>query len=82
MKIPEPGTYTDAATLMRSGGGKWLGAARRWLQWHKHNGDSVTWGSEQELTPAMTVREVEDLAATVAAAVLNELADRGPGGKP
>lgn len=49
-------------------GGRFLGAARSWIQWHKHNGSDVTWGSRDELSPPMTVREVEDLAAEVASA--------------
>lgn len=53
-------------------GGKWLGEARNWMQWNKHNGETVTWGSNQELRPTMTVAEVEDLAAHVAAGVMNE----------
>jgi hypothetical protein len=53
-------------------GGEWLGAARRWLQWNTHNGDRVTWGSEEVLHPPLTVRQVEELAAHVAAATLNE----------
>jgi hypothetical protein len=51
-------------------GGEWLGAARNWLQWHAHNGESVTWGSNDDLRPTFTVAMVEDLAATVAAAAM------------
>ena len=57
--------------LMQTGG-KWLGAAREWLQWHRLNGDSVTWGSSDVLRPPFTVRDVEELAAHVAAAAINE----------
>ena len=60
-----------AHDLMKRGG-KWLCAARSWMQWHKHNGSDVTWGSQQELRPAMTVKDVEELAAHVAAEVMNE----------
>lgn len=49
-------------------GGKWLGAARNWLQWHKRNGDKVTWGSDEALVPPMTVREVEEVASVAVAA--------------
>ncbi len=55
------------------GGGSWLGAARSWLQWHKHNGGTVTWGSEEVLSPPMTVKDCEELARdAVAAAILQE----------
>ena len=52
-------------------GGAWLKAARMWIQWHCTNGESVIWGSNTELKPNLTVRDIEDLAAEVAAAVIN-----------
>jgi hypothetical protein len=55
--------------LLREGG-PWLGAARSWLRRHKCNGSSVTWGSDEELRPPFTVREIEELAADVAAAAM------------
>ena len=57
--------------LMRQGG-KWLGAARTWIQWHCVNGEQVIWGSHDELKPTLTVKDVEELAADVAAAAINE----------
>jgi len=57
-------------------GGKWLGAAREWLQWNTLNGDSVTWGSSDVLRPNMTVKMVEELAAHIAAAAINEERER------
>src|ERR1035437_1915027 len=56
-------------------GGKWLAEARCWMQ-RKRNGDSVTWGSDEELRPFITVREVEDLASIVAAAAMNEQVEK------
>ena len=56
---------------LRECGGAWLKAARMWIQWHCTNGDSVTWGSNTVLQPNLTVRDIEDLAAEVAAAVIN-----------
>ena len=53
-------------------GGKWLGAARSWLQSNTNNGDRVTWGSNDIIQPHLTVKQIEDLAAHVAAAVMNE----------
>jgi hypothetical protein len=49
-------------------GGPWLGAARAWLQWNKHNGSDVIWGSEDTIKPTMTVRDCEELAAAAVAA--------------
>ena len=57
-------------------GGKWLGAAREWLQWNRLNGDSVIWGSHDILRPAFNVRDVELFAAHVAAAAINEERER------
>lgn len=57
---------------MRKSGGTWLGAARSWLQWHTHNGDRVTWGSQDVLQPPLTVRDAEDIAAHAAAAARYE----------
>jgi len=54
-------------------GGKWLGAARTWLQWNTKNGDRVTWGSNDVIEPHLTVKQIEDLAAHVAAAAINEI---------
>ena len=53
-------------------GGKWLGAARSWLQWNTRNGESVTWGSQDVIDPPMTVKMIEDLAAKVAEAAIEE----------
>lgn len=64
-----------AHDLMRTGG-KWLAAAREWLQWHTINGDSVTWGSSDEIRPTFTVKMVEELAAHVAAAAINSERER------
>jgi len=61
---------------LKKSGGKWLGAARSWMQWNCRNGDRVIWGSDEELQGKrrahLTVADVEDLAAEVAAAVINE----------
>lgn len=58
-----------AAELSRRGG-EWLGAAREWLQWNTRNGDRVTWGSGDLIEPQLSVRQIEDLAAEVAAAAM------------
>ena len=61
---------------LKKSGGQWLAAARSWMQWNCRNGDSVIWGSTEELRgkrmPYLTVVDVEDLAAEVAAAAINE----------
>lgn len=56
-----------------SRGGVWLGAARKWMQWNKRNGSTVTWSSAEELRPSVTVREAEDMARRVAEAVYEEM---------
>ena len=56
----------------RSQGGKWLAAARTWLQNHTINGETVMWCSEDVISPPMTTRMVETLAADVAEAAVKE----------
>jgi hypothetical protein len=57
-------------------GGKWLGAAREWLQSNRINGDTVFWGSHDILRPAFTVLDVELMAAHIASAAINEERER------
>jgi len=68
----EPVDRVEAYDLLHNRGGEWLGAARSWLQRRKHNGSHVTWGSNEELHPPMTVKEVEEIAAEAAAEAINE----------
>lgn len=58
-----------------SQGGEWLGAARKWLQWHHKDGERVTWGSGDVLE-GFSVRNVEDLARAVALATLRSVEGR------
>ena len=53
-------------------GGKWLAAARNWIQCKCRNGSAVTWGSGDVLEPHINVRQVEELAAWVADAANRE----------
>jgi hypothetical protein len=57
-------------------GGKWLGEAREWIQMRCLNGSDVTWGSQDQLQPPLTVEKMEDFAAHVAAAAINEDRER------
>jgi hypothetical protein len=56
----------------KSRGGEWLGKVREWIQRNCVNGDSVTWGSNDILQHVFTVRDLEELAAEVAFAALQE----------
>jgi hypothetical protein len=56
----------------RNQGGKWLAAARTWLQNHTINGEMVMWCSDDVISPPMTTRMVEALAANVAEAAVKE----------
>jgi hypothetical protein len=60
-----------ASELLRQGG-EWLGAARSWMQRQARNGERVTWGSDDVLETSLSVRDVEELAADVAAAAMRE----------
>lgn len=61
-----------SSTEMLKRGGEWLGRARAWMQTHKRNGSTVTWGTQEALVPPVTVRELEEVAAHAAAAALEE----------
>ena len=58
-------------------GGPWLAAARNWLQHNTINGDSVTWGSNDIIKPALTVKQIEELAAVVALSARLDAAKAG-----
>ena len=62
-----------ACTELMKKGGEWLGACRKWLQWNTHNGDRVTWGSNDVIQPPLTARDVEELASCVAEAAAEQL---------
>lgn len=61
---------------LRDTGGLWLGACRNWMQNHKLNGSDVRWGSDEVLRPGVTVREMEEMAAQVAAAAIQAERER------
>jgi len=71
LKELEKVEYVLSCELSRKGGA-WLGAARSWLQSNTNNGDRVIWGSHDIIEPHLTVKQIEDLAAHVAAAAINE----------
>lgn len=75
--VETAGEYTDPHDLLRKGG-EWLGAARNWIKWNCHNGDRVTWGSTDLLSPVLTVRDVEELAARAVAADRNARRETAP----
>lgn len=56
------------------GGENWLSTARSWIQTTFQNGSEVNWGSQDLLKGKQyfTVRDIEMLAARVAAAAINE----------
>lgn len=62
------------AETMRQQGGAHYGAVRNWIQCKAVNGESVTWGSQEslQLRYPLTVKLLEDLACTIAAAAIND----------
>ena len=56
---------------MLKNGGNWLGAAHKWLLWHKDTGGHLTWGSQDAVH--MTVKEIEELALEVAIAAYGDV---------
>ena len=63
-------TNVNMFELMRKGG-KWLASARNVLQCKARNGDRLIWGSH-DLVVGLTVRDIEEMAACVAASAINE----------
>jgi len=60
-------------------GGAWLGAARSWIQWNCINGDSVIWGSNEELKQTITVKKLEEAAGHAAYAAIEPFYDTQKG---
>lgn len=63
--------HDDGPTLLKKGG-RWLGAARNYIQWNLPKGDSVTWGSKQHID--ITAFQIEELVAAAVAADRKEQA--------
>ena len=55
-------------------GGKWLGTCRKWIQQNITGGDNIIWGDD-DISAGVTPRQLEDLAAHVAAQVWNDCHD-------
>ncbi len=59
---------------MNEKGGKHLSAARAWMQYNAVNGSDVTWASDEVLKlKSLTVKDIEELALTIANAVKKEI---------
>ena len=71
-----PGKMYVTAPGMLKIGGAWLGATRTRIQQFFRNGSDVTWGSNDRLSHAPTVHEIETIAASAVAAYINEDAER------
>lgn len=57
-------------------GGKWLGAARTWLQLNVKQGDSINWSSAQPVSVPFC--DFEDFARHVAVAAIEEDRNKRP----
>lgn len=49
------------------------GIIRKQIQWNFHNGSSVIWGSEDKLSPEVTVKKLEEFCMTVCENFFNEV---------
>ncbi|MCP5003304.1 MAG: hypothetical protein GY941_05030 [Planctomycetes bacterium] len=65
---------TDEIYEQIKGGGKWLGAARTWMQNYIKNGDTMEWSSIEIVS--MPFCDLEDFARTVAVAAIAEDRER------
>ena len=59
--------------LLMKIGGTWLAAARTYVQWHAINGGTVKWGSGESVN--LTMLQIEELSADVAAKAVNDYKD-------
>lgn len=57
-----------AADLLLKEGGVWIGALHKAVQWRGGNGDRVVWGSDEIIAPALSIGDLEKLAAEAVAA--------------
>lgn len=65
----------DLSFKLQKQGGEWLAAARSYLQNHCRGGDDHPWGSDNH-SVTMTMRQVEELAAQVAASAIVEYQEK------
>lgn len=76
-KSPES-QYNDLPVVnelvIRKQGGEWLGAAREHIKCHFRGGDICQWGSNQILN--IEVAKLEDFAANVSVAAINEYKEK------
>jgi len=54
-------------------GGEWLGAVRSYVQHKFFNGETVTWGSGDELRPPATIGQIEEVAALAVDSAFKEV---------
>jgi hypothetical protein len=54
-------------------GGNWLAAVRGRVQTMFHNGSTVTWNTNDVLSPPATIANIEELGSYAAAAVANDM---------
>jgi len=66
---------------VRTKSGKWLGRVREWIQWNCRGGDSVTWGSNDQLISVFSIFILEDMAGEIAYAAYEDGLD-GSGSPP
>ena len=64
-------THHTIDSVMREGG-DWLGAVRSMVQTQFHNGDTVTWSSDDLLKPQASIRDIELLCAQAVVADRNK----------
>ena len=63
--------------FLKEGGG-WLGALRTRIQtmFICGNGEDITWGSDQEIKPVPTMKQIEELGAEAVAGYYNEKVEK------
>lgn len=70
--VPSRNFVCEPHELMKTGG-VWLGAVRTYIQSHFIDGDRMCWSSKEELRPHITMDQLQEIAAVVAASVYKEV---------
>ena len=70
--VPSRNYVCEPFELMKTGG-VWLGAVRTYIQHNFIDGDRLNWSSEEELRPHITMKQLQEIAAYVAASVYKEV---------
>ena len=75
VRVSKGGIMTKYAHEFSQEGGKWLGSLRTRVQtmFIRGNGEDIIWGSDEEIKPNPTIKQIEELGAYAVAGYHNEI---------